>query len=74
MRSLFMERMAGNYEADLLVNRWEDFSFAEEGGESLGSVQKRNIEAFLEILHEYKGKTIVIGTHGIGSLHRVSTR
>lgn len=39
-------------------------SFAEEDGESIGSVQKRNIEALNEILEQYPDKTIVIGTHG----------
>lgn len=39
-------------------------SFAEEDGESIGSVQKRNIEALNEILEQYSDKTIVIGTHG----------
>ena len=49
---------------DFLKKRWQDFSFAEEGGECLDSVQKRNIEALKDILDKYKGKTIVIGTHG----------
>ena len=58
------ERKTGNYEPDLLEKRWKDFSFAEDGGESLGSVQTRNMEAFKEILQKYRGKTVVIGTHG----------
>ena len=58
------ERKTGSFEADLLEKRWKDFSFAEDGGESLGEVQKRNMEAFTEILKTYKGKTIVVGTHG----------
>lgn len=45
-------------------NRWNDFDFHEEGGESLHMVQRRNIEALLEILNDYNGKSIVIGTHG----------
>ena len=58
------ERKAGSYEEGLLEKRWQDFTFAEEGGECLDSVQKRNIEALTDILDKYKGKTIVIGTHG----------
>lgn len=53
------ERLAGNQESDLLVKRWEDFSFAEEGGESLGAVQKRKMEALvdcLELAHVDKAK------------------
>jgi len=58
------ERKAGSFEAGLLEKRWEDFFFAEEGGENLKSVQDRNMDAFAELLCEYEGKTIVIGTHG----------
>ena len=47
-----------------LQKRWADFSFHEPGGESIGMVQKRNIEAIHEILQKEKGKTVVIGTHG----------
>lgn len=58
------ERKSGSFEEGFLSKRWADFSFAEEGGENLGSVQKRNIEAFREILQKYKKQTVVIGTHG----------
>ena len=54
----------GNSAHDMFKKRWADFSFAEEDGESIGSVQKRNIEALSEILKKYEGKTIAIGTHG----------
>jgi 2,3-bisphosphoglycerate-dependent phosphoglycerate mutase len=54
----------GNSGHDMFKKRWSDFSFAEEDGESIGSVQKRNIEALTEILKKYDGKTIAIGTHG----------
>ena len=54
----------GNSAHDMFKKRWADFSFAEEDGESIGSVQKRNIEALSEILRKYEGKTIAIGTHG----------
>ena len=60
------ERKAGengnNHE--MFKKRWADFAYAEEDGESIGAVQKRNIEALNEILEKYDGKNIVIGTHG----------
>lgn len=60
----FRERTNGPASSQTLEKRWEDFSFAEEGGESLGAVQERNIEALNAILDAYAGKTVVIGTHG----------
>ena len=60
----FRERESGKNASAVLDKRWADFSFAEEGGENLASVQKRNMEAFLEVLQKYEGKTVVIGTHG----------
>lgn len=47
-----------------LRKRWRDFGWCEPGGESLGAVQERNIQALQEILSESRGKTLVIGTHG----------
>lgn len=44
--------------------RWADFDFHEEGGESLGMVQARNVDALMDILDENRDKTLVIGTHG----------
>ena len=60
------ERKAGknSNNHEMFKKRWSDLSFAEEDGESIGSVQKRNIEALNEILEQYSDKTIVIGTHG----------
>lgn len=49
---------------DIIARRWADFDFHEPGGESLNSLQKRNIEALNDILKENPGKNIVIGTHG----------
>lgn len=49
---------------DMLHKRWSDFHFHEEGGESLHMVQERNVEALLEVLTDYNGQNIVIGTHG----------
>lgn len=47
-----------------LRRRWQDFSWHEPGGESIGQVQQRNIAALKEILDANPGKTMVIGTHG----------
>lgn len=62
----FRERQNGimGNSFDMLQKRWSDFHFHEEEGESLHMVQKRNIEALLEVLNNYNGKSIVIGTHG----------
>jgi 2,3-bisphosphoglycerate-dependent phosphoglycerate mutase len=47
-----------------IENRWSDFDYHEEGGESLRMVQYRNIECLMEILRENEDETILIGTHG----------
>ena len=60
----FRERQVGTWDDGWLEKRWADFSCAEEGGECLSSVQKRNIEALQDVLAKYAGKTVVIGTHG----------
>ena len=49
---------------ELLNKLWGDFRFFEESGESLSSVQTRNIQALREVLESYPNKNIVIGTHG----------
>ncbi len=54
----------GNSSGNVLKMRWADFSFHEEGGESIGMVQERNMAALREILAANEGKNIVIGTHG----------
>ncbi len=54
----------GNSSDNLLKKRWADFTFHEEGGESIGMVQERNMVALREILSTNEGKNIVIGTHG----------
>jgi Fructose-2,6-bisphosphatase len=60
----FRERERGiNNSLEKLIRRWEDFEFHEERGESLGMVQRRNIEALQEILKQHDGESIVIGTH-----------
>ncbi len=54
----------GNSSFDLFLKRWTDFSFHEDGGESLSQCQKRNVEAFIELTEKYTDKKILIGTHG----------
>ena len=44
--------------------QWADFDFALEHGESLGTVQKRNLEALTRVLARDRDKNIAIGTHG----------
>ena len=46
-----------------LQRQWSDFIYAFSDGECLQDVQKRNIAALNDVLTEYKGKRIVIGTH-----------
>ncbi|WP_336990772.1 histidine phosphatase family protein [Bacillus toyonensis] len=49
---------------DAIENVWEDWTFAYEGGKSNDVAQKRAILCMQNILEKYKGKNIVIGTHG----------
>ncbi|MGM2819096.1 histidine phosphatase family protein [Bacillus cereus group sp. Bce001] len=49
---------------DAIENVWEDWSFAYEGGESNDVAQRRAAICMQSILKKYKGKNIVIGTHG----------
>jgi 2,3-bisphosphoglycerate-dependent phosphoglycerate mutase len=62
----FRERKRGpnGNEFGMLQKRWNDFDYHEEDGESLNMVQKRNIEALLEILNNHKDENLIIGTHG----------
>lgn len=64
----FRERAVGNdwiEDFDGFVRRqWENFGFSLPGGESLGEVQERNINALKRVLEIYRGKNIVIGSHG----------
>lgn len=54
----------GNNDADIIRRRWTDFDFHEDGGESMASLQKRNIEALNDILKANENRKIVVGTHG----------
>ena len=62
----FREREKGengnNY--GMFQKRWADFSYHEEGGESLQMVQDRNIQALKELLWSHNTETILLGTHG----------
>lgn len=44
--------------------QWSDFNFKLKDGETLNEVQQRNIKALEEVLERFKGKNIVIGSHG----------
>ena len=44
--------------------QWEDHDFKLNDGESLREVGQRNIAALTEVLRQYDGKNIAIGTHG----------
>ena len=60
------ERKAGpdSNNRALFIKRWENLEFAEAQGESIGMVQRRNIECVAELTAGYAGKTIIVGTHG----------
>ncbi|EJV61258.1 phosphoglycerate mutase [Bacillus mycoides] len=49
---------------DAIQKVWEDWAFAYEGGESNDVAQRRAVLCMQNILGKYKGKNIVIGTHG----------
>ena len=44
--------------------QWSDFSFNLSDGECLKEVQDRNILALNNVLKQYSGKNIVVGSHG----------
>lgn len=44
--------------------QWEDFNYKLSDGETLKEVQSRNIGALNNVLKDYNGKNIVIGSHG----------
>lgn len=44
--------------------QWEDFSYKLSDGESLQEVQDRNIAALKNVVKDYAGKNIVVGSHG----------
>ena len=44
--------------------RWKLVGWNRDWGESIESVRKRNMEALIDVLEEYEGHNIIIGTHG----------
>lgn len=54
----------GGRDAGWLRRRWLDWEAAEEGGECLASVQKRNVQALEDLAARHPDQTLVIGTHG----------
>ena len=58
------EAVPGGNCRELFRRRWADFDWHEPGGESLRSVQERNIAALTEILEQNRDRTLVVGTHG----------
>lgn len=49
---------------EAITKVWSDFDFSLEEGESSSIAQKRGIAATLEIIDQYKGQNVVIGSHG----------
>lgn len=45
--------------------QWADFTYTYSDGECLAEVQRRNISALEELLREWEGKNLAIGTHGM---------
>lgn len=45
-------------------NQWADFDYCLFGGESLNTVQKRNIIALNRVIQAHHGNSIIIGSHG----------
>ena len=46
------------------AQQWTDFTYKLSDGECLQEVQDRNINALRQVLAKYRGKNIVIGSHG----------
>lgn len=44
--------------------QWEDFHYKLSDGETLAEVQQRNIRALQQVLAEYEGQSVAIGSHG----------
>lgn len=64
----FRERKVGNEWVDdfhsFSRKQWADFTYHLKDGECLKDVQERNISALNDVLKRYKGKNIVVGSHG----------
>jgi len=57
------DQPAENFEL-AITKVWEDETFSWKGGESNLVAQQRGVEATLQVIERYRGKNIVIGTHG----------
>lgn len=44
--------------------QWSDFTYKLSDGECLQEVQTRNISALQQVINQYAGKNIVVGSHG----------
>jgi 2,3-bisphosphoglycerate-dependent phosphoglycerate mutase len=68
IRDGFKERLLSDRPVEDFDNAiakvWSDWDFSWEGGESNVAAQKRGVQATLEVLDEFSGKNIVVGTHG----------
>lgn len=63
----FRERRIGAWLEDygaFARRQWADFTCKLPGGESLSETQDRNIAALKDVLREFEGKNVVIGSHG----------
>lgn len=64
----FRERKVGNEWIEdfnsFCKKQWENFEYKLSDGESLKEVQDRNIFKLKKVILKYKGKNIVIGSHG----------
>ncbi|WP_456274606.1 histidine phosphatase family protein [Bacillus sp. AK031] len=60
---LLSEKPVEDFDA-AITKVWSEWDFSWEGGESNTEAQKRGVRATLEVLDEFSGKNIVIGTHG----------
>lgn len=49
---------------EAIAKVWRDIDFAFDGGESNKVAQKRGYDITQKVLQTYKGKNVVIGTHG----------
>jgi len=62
----FREREKGceGNNMEMFQRRWADHDYHEDGGESLRSVQERNIAALNDVLDNHRDESVLIGTHG----------
>lgn len=49
---------------EMFKKRWSDLDYSEPDGECIRSVMERNIAAVEDILDNYSGDNIIVGTHG----------